>query len=152
MKNLTTSRTANLVTSLLILAFVIVYMLTGYLTLDEESRRVPLLTAYVTIFLLALDLFNHARPKDKLEFDEEMNDVSISREIIAILYVGGLALGIYLLGYFLALPIYLIASIFYLGRQSLRLAILVALPASITVYVVFELLLKFQLFRGVLFT
>jgi len=144
---------SNLLSTGLIFIFVFAYMITGYYTLDEESRRMPMLTGYVTIFLLALDMFIGLRSHNGNQIeDHEMTEVSIGREIKAILYVGALALCIYVAGFFVALPLYLIASMVYQGRQSYRLALLVALPASVAIYVVFELLLELHLYTGVIFS
>jgi len=128
-------------------------MITGYYTLDEESRRMPLLTGYVSIFLLVLDMFTGLRSKNgNQKEDHEMTGISTGREITAILYVGALALGIYVAGFFVALPLYLMASMVYQGRQTYKLALLVALPASVAIYVVFELLLELHLYTGVIFS
>jgi len=153
MKISTSGKISNLLTTGFIFIFVLTYMIIGYYTLEEESRRMPMMTGYVTIFLLALDMFMGLRSKNgNQEKDHEMTDVSFGREIKAILYVGALALGIYVAGFLVALPLYLIVSMVYQGRQTYKLAVLVALPASVAIYVVFELLLELHLYTGVIFS
>jgi len=153
MKIPTSGNISNLLSTVFICIFAFAYMITGYYTLDEESRRMPMLTGYVTIFLLALDMFIGLRTHNgNQEEDHDMIDISFGREIKAILYVGALALGIYVAGFFVALPLYLIASMVYQGRQTYKLAVLVALPASVAIYVVFELLLELHLYKGVIFS
>jgi hypothetical protein len=57
---------------------------------------------------------------------------------------------IYLVGFLVAIPLYLYASIAFLGQQSRRSALIVALVTSLVIYLVFEVALAYDLFAGVL--
>jgi len=153
MKSVIQSKNYGLLTTGFIFIFVIAYIFTGYITLDEESRRMPIMTGYVTLFLLAMDLIIGLQSRGgSIEPEHDMINITFVREIQAILYVVVLGTGVYLAGFFIALPVYLIASIYLQGHQSFKLAVLVALPASIAIYVIFELLLELELFTGILFS
>ena len=137
----------------------VIYIVTGYMTLDEDSRHVPILTGYVTIFLLLLETLKRympglfgIEPETKKTVDEEAVDVSISRELTGLLYVAGLALTVFLFGFFIAIPVYLFVAITVLGKQPVKTATIVTITASIIIYLVFELLLEMRMYQGLLFS
>jgi len=149
---------SNLLPSLVILAFVIAYVVSGYFTLDETTRLVPLLAGIVTLLLLLLDMLSTKFSTDRRKESgrPEGGGVRVpaarGRELTAILFVAGGVAAVYLLGFLIAIPLYLFASIAFLGQQSPRLALIVTLIASLSIYVVFEVALAYELFPGVLFS
>jgi hypothetical protein len=147
----------SLLPSIAALLFVVAYLVVGFVTLDETTRRVPLLAGMVTLVLLAIDI---ARVVSRggarsgswvVEGGGVKAPESPGREYAAILLVAAGVAGIYLLGFLISIPLYLFASIAFLGRQSLRLATVVSLLTSLAVYLVFEVALDYQLFAGILF-
>jgi len=139
--------------SVLIVLFVIGYLITAYLTLDATSRRVPVLTGLVTLVLLAIDVLRDViAGAERSAPAEAVSPAPRGREITAILFVAGGVAGIYLIGFLAAIPLYLIASIAYLGAQPLRVAVTVALIASLSIYLIFDLALAYQLFPGIFFS
>lgn len=155
-KNKTAQNTSSMAPVIAIACFVVVYITTGYMTLDEESRHVPLLTAYVTIFLLILEGLKRylpslgGMPQNGASEDEEA--VTLGREITGLLYTAGLAVGIYFVGFYVATPLYVFLAIAYLGNQSKKSATTVAVIASVVIYVVFELGLETRLYKGLFFS
>jgi hypothetical protein len=146
-------RLSRLLPPVIIVLFVVGYLLTAYLTLDFTTRRVPVLTAFVTLVLLAIDIFNDLIPESRRSDSVEGGSRSfLGREITAVLFVAGGVAGIYLVGFLAAIPLYLFASIKYLGAQTTRVAIIVALIASVSIYLIFELALAYRLFPGILFS
>lgn len=143
--------------SVVILVFILAYLVSGYLTLDETTRLVPLLAGTVTLLLLVADMLIATLGgggEDEAHTAEGGGvkvPASRGRELTAILFVAGGVAAIYLLGFLLAIPLYLFGSIAYLGQQPLRIAAIVALLVSLSIYVVFEVALSYQLFPGVLF-
>jgi hypothetical protein len=129
--------------------FVVGYLLTGYLTL-------PLLAGGITLLLLLADMFRAAfgtsADGDAAATERPGPDVARGREIVAILFVAGGVVAIYLVGFLVAIPLYLYASIAFLGQQSRRSALIVALVTSLVIYLVFEVALAYDLFAGVLLT
>lgn len=146
-------RLTSIMPSALIVLFTTGYLLTAYLTLDDTTRRVPVLAAFATLILLAFDIVRGlvaaGDPSDATDTD---GPSPRGREITAILFVAGGVAGIYLIGFLAAIPLYLIISITYLGAQPIRVAIIVALIASATVYLIFDLALAYRLFPGILFS
>ncbi len=149
--------TTSLAPVIFITCFTIGYILTGYMSLDEESRHVPLLTGFVTLVLLFFEstkrfLFKAEEITEETASAEEVIDVPLSREFIGLLYIVGLAAAIFILGFYIAIPLYLFVAIAYLGKQAKKSAITVAIIASVVIYVVFQLLLETRLYQGLLFS
>jgi putative tricarboxylic transport membrane protein len=149
--------TSSLAPVIFILCFTIGYILTGYMSLDEDSRHVPLLTGFVAITLLFFEAMKRFIFKaDAVSVEESVSDddmdVPLSREITGLAYIAGLAMAIYFLGFYAAIPIYLFVAIAYLGKQPKKSAITVAIIASVVIYVVFQLLLEIRLYQGLLFS
>ncbi len=143
--------------SVVILVFVVFYLITGYLSLDDTTRRVPLLAGVVTLVLVIIDI---ARVIIRggaqsgswvVEGGGVQVPESRGRELAAISLVAAGVAAIYLLGFLIAIPLYLFASIAFLGQQSSRAAVAVALLTSLVIYVVFEVVLDYPLFPGLLF-
>ncbi len=143
--------------SVVILVFVVFYLITGYLSLDDTTRRVPLLAGVVTLVLAVIDI---ARVIVRggaqsgswvVEGGGVQVPESRGRELAAISLVAAGVAAIYLLGFLIAIPLYLFASIAFLGQQSSRAAVAVALLTSLVIYVVFEVVLDYPLFPGLLF-
>lgn len=147
------NRMTTILPSVLIVLFVMGYLLTAYLTLDATTRRVPVLTGFVTLVLLAIDIV-----KDVIVGTAQPDSVEATsppprgREIKAILFVAGGVAGIYLIGFLAAIPLYLIFSIANLGAQPIRVAIIVALITSLSIYLIFDVALAYRLFPGILFS
>lgn len=143
---------------LVIGVFVVSYLFVGYLTLDATGRRVPMIAAAVTLTLLIIEwLRGRFRPDDRVNGEQREGggvqaSGSAGREVLAIAFVAGGVVGIYLFGFTVAIPLYLFSSIAYLGKQSLRTAIMVSAISSLTIYLVFELLLSYRLYPGMFFS
>lgn len=151
-------QTISLLPSIVILVFVVAYIVSGYFMLDESTRLVPLLAGIVTLVLLILDMLmaryspGGDRESEQAEGGGVIVPKSRGRELTAILFVAGGVAGIYLVGFLIAIPLYLFASIAYLGNQSTKIALIVAVVASLLIYVLFEVALDYQLFPGVIFS
>lgn len=138
---------------LLLLVLTVAYLGTAYATLEGMSRRLPLLAAYATIFLLLVELLRcwiqEPGPESKRKRDAAIG-VCVSREIYGLSCVIGCLMGIYFVGFYVAIPAYILVSIALLGKQSPVTAVLASLMTSLSIYVVFDVLLGYQLFAGVL--
>jgi hypothetical protein len=146
-------RLSHILPSALIFLFIIGYLSTAYLTLDATTRRVPVLTALVTLLLLGIDVLKTVLAGNDGAVDADApGPSSRGREITAILFVAAGVAGIYLIGFLAAVPLYLIVSIAYLGAQPMRTAIIVALIASVSIYLIFDVALAYRLFPGILFS
>lgn len=149
------SKLARLWPSGVILGFVVGYLVIGAMTLDETTRVVPLLAGGVTLLLLAIDMLRVTLGRDAGDDGAPegggVSAVPARREFKAILFVAGGVAGIWFAGFLVALPLYLFASIAFLGEQRVRTAGTVAVIATLLVYVVFEVLLDYTLYPGLLF-
>lgn len=133
--------------SIAILAFAVAYLATGFLTLDETTRFVPLLVGSVTLLLLVIDMIRTALARHLVAGS---TSPARGRELKAIGYVAALVTGVYVFGFLLTIPVYLFTSIAYLGKQPRRIALTVAIVASLAIYLLFEVLLAYRLYPGML--
>lgn len=146
---------SRLMATTVILTFVLGYLVVGLVTLDETTRIVPLLAGGATLALLVIDLvrvmLGHVPGDSGAPEGGGVGTVRPQRELAAIAFVaGGVAL-ICAVGFLVAIPLYLLASIALLGRQPVKTAATVAAIATLVVYLVFEVLLAYDLYRGLLF-
>ncbi len=143
-------RIISLIPSLLIGTLTVAYLVTGLRTLDEESRHVPVLTSCLTLFLLALDLFAGWQGKQVERTPKVEPGVTLTEEVRAILFLISLVVAVYLLGFYVGGVIYLMLSLWWIGKQSLRFSTITTLVAFVSIFLLFEKTLSFELFRGVL--
>ena len=145
-------RRSALATSFVLLIFVCLYAATGYWTLDPSSRAVPLLAALVTAVLIVFELTKRIR--DRAPAGEEAQDRSagVRYELLVLASVVAAVAGIYVVGFLVALPLYLALAIALLGRQPWRIAIATAALTTIAIYVAFEVVLSYRLYAGIVFS
>ncbi len=145
-----TGRFINMLPSLLLAAFVLAYLVTGYQTLEAESRQVPIMTAWITLFLLALDLFTSWKGGNEENHKKTEVDLPLFIELRAPLSLLALIVMIYFVGFYIGGSIYLVLALCWLGDQKLRFSIITTVITFLSIYLLFEKGLSFQLFRGVL--
>lgn len=157
-KDVQKSRLGPVVAASIILVFVAAYMAAGYLTLDRASRAVPLLAGIVTVGLLCVELFKRVRPGGAAGTSRRAHATQQKRpnggtaaEWQVLLSILLLVAGIYLTGFFVTIPLYLIGTITLLGGKTLRIAVVTGVLTTAAIYGVFEVLLSYRLFPGVLF-
>ena len=139
-----------IVTAVLLGSFSIAYLAVALLTLGPASRNVPLLAGGFTLALLVLEL-SRSWTERRNSSDDVRTQRTDRNELTVLMSVAALVTGIYLLGFVVALPLYVFAAIRYIGKRSLRAAIATALITTATLYVAFAVLLSYRLFPGVLF-
>jgi hypothetical protein len=155
------SRTgASFLPLVVLLVFVAGYIVTAHLVVDDESRRVPLLAAYITLVLLFAEIGKNALQRVSGQpLGESSGDVAgtdgrtpLRLEFIVLLCVAGFVGAIYVLGFAIAIPLYLIATVGLLGRQSIRMTLLLVMVTPLAVFLVFDVFLGTPLFKGALFS
>lgn len=145
------SRLTAIIPTLVIMVLTLVYMVTGYQTLDEESRHVPLLTAWLTLFVLVLDVISIWRTEPSALKPPKIDEgVGIRDEVNAVASLIGLVVAVYYLGFYVGGALYLLISLLWTGKQTLRFSVLTTVAAFACIYLLFEKGLAFELFRGVL--
>ncbi|MCH7777465.1 MAG: hypothetical protein IH878_13135 [Gemmatimonadetes bacterium] len=60
-----------------------------------------------------------------------------------------MTIGIYLIGFMAMVPAYVFSSMLFQGKKSVKQCAYGAISASAFIWVMFELLLKYELYRGV---
>lgn len=141
----------SIAAALAILAFVVAYMADGYLTLDPASRNVPLLAGTVTIVLALVELARSITVRRRLPAPADASSgAPRGREWQVLASVAGAIAGVYLLGFLVAIPVYLGVAVGLIGGRSWRAAAVTAALTTVAIYVAFELLLSYRLFAGVL--
>jgi hypothetical protein len=110
------------------------------------------LTAWLTLFVLGLDLVSGWRGAQRNQPARVESDVRWPAETAAMLSLLLLVAAVHYLGFYIAGVVYLMISLVWLGKQGLRFAFITTLIAFVCIYLLFEQGLSFQLFRGVLFS
>lgn len=146
-----TNRIINMLPSLLITAFVLAYLVIGYQTLEVESRQVPVMTAWITLFLLALDLYTSWKGGNEENHKNDEVDYPLFVELRAPLSLLALIIMIYFVGFYIGGSIYLVLALSWLGGQRLRFSVITTVLTFLSLYLLFEKSLSFELFRGILF-
>ena len=139
-------------TSIVLLLFVATYAAIGLTTLDAASRAVPLLAALVTAVLIGIELVKRFSAKTAADARTEKSTAGIGHELRVLGSVVAAVAGIYIVGFLVALPLYVAFAIALIGRQPWRIAIATAAVTSAAIYIAFEVVLSYRLYAGVLFS
>lgn len=149
----------RVVSSVVLLLVAAAFIATAY-RYDARSAEFPLIVGWATLVLCAVDLFACTptragewltsflhRPRAVLDED----CLSPPREAAGMLWVAAMVALVWLFGFLIAIPIYVIAFMILQGRRPLISAVVAAGVTTVLVYVVFEWLLRHELYRGLLF-
>ncbi len=139
-------------TPIVLLLFVAAYAVIGMTTLDPASRAVPLLAALVTAVLIGIELVKRFSAKTATDTRTEESTASVGHELRVLGSVVAVVAGIYVVGFLVAVPLYVAFAIALIGRQSWRVAIATAAVTTAAIYVAFEVVLSYRLFAGILFS
>jgi ABC-type sugar transport system permease subunit len=121
-----------------------------------KTKLVPLAVSVVTLILAGIQLGTELLKKPRKQDDKESKDAgNVSDEKNELhLYVTyfawsiGLILGIYLLGFLISIPIFILSFLLLHGKSLYRSA-LIAVITSISLYVIFVLIFKIDLYEGI---
>lgn len=126
---------------------------------SPTSRMVPLVVGYGTLALLALDLVsrldNRLGSMVRIAAGADFSNLEMpstprpSDELIAALSMAAAVLGVLLFGHLVAVPLLVIVWMRLKGRRSWREVAIAALATGLFIFIVFELLLSYELYRGV---
>jgi hypothetical protein len=73
-------------------------------------------------------------------------------ELMAFLWIVFAAAGVALFGFLLTIPVYVFVYTVFRGGKPLVIAGLTAIVATLAIWVAFELLLEYEIYRGLLFS
>jgi hypothetical protein len=155
------TRTRNLYASLLILAIAIAFQAMTY-GLPANNRMVPALVGWIAIVLCVLDVIAHTETAAGRWIARVMSGSAhiaaakpgpgLAAELRAFLWIALACAGVALFGFMWTIPVYIFAYTVIQGRKPMILAGLTALGATFSIWVAFELLLEYEIYRGLLFS
>jgi hypothetical protein len=146
-----------------LLFITIFYLATAY-TYEPEARAVPAGVAWVMLVLVILDLVSRTRTSAGIALMHWLNPAGDAgkmadhkrypalKQIGAVLWIGGFAAAMVLIGILYAVPLYVFSSLYFRGRRPLWLATGVAAGATAMIWLLFVAVLGLELYPGVLFS
>ncbi|MFH0914766.1 MAG: tripartite tricarboxylate transporter TctB family protein [Chloroflexota bacterium] len=139
-----------------ILALMLIIIVSSIMMKSFESKVLPLIFGGIVFFLAAVGLWQEMAPgKAKPTAGEGKKDEKeTGREgwlgyLIHGAWVGGFILVIYLLGYLVAIPLFLLTYMKRLGTRWLT-ALIFAVVTTLLIWGVFEIALGLELYRGLI--
>lgn len=156
------TRTKQLYVSILVLGLAVAFQAMSF-ELPGKGRMVPLLVGWIAIVLCALDIVAHtdtafgrwiARVLSGTahRVSEERRGPGVPAELAAFFWVVFACAGVIVFGFLWAVPVYVFAYMLFYGRKGAVQSGLTALCATLFLWVVFELLLEYEIYRGILFS
>lgn len=152
----------RIASSLVLIAVALVFLITAQ-NYSPNSRAVPVAVALVTLALLALDIASQGEGKLGHALRRALGGVQAVRpgadaeageprkEFAAFLWVVGFAAGTVLVGFYIAIPVYVVGYLRLYARKPLLHAIAIAAVLTGALYLLFAVLLGYGIFEGLLF-
>lgn len=140
-----------------LLAVSIAYLITaaGY---KPESRAVPEAVAWVMIVLLLLDLASRSETRIGRALMALLNPAALTgerpdaasgkRQIAAVSWILGFAVGLVALGILAAVPLYVFSALRFKGKRSIPVALAAAVIALLAIWLLFAEALRLPLYAG----
>jgi hypothetical protein len=149
-------------------ALVVLVLSIGFLlwarTYPHDAGAVPVLVAWGTIALSLVDIISQFETpfgrwirrvisaqkivEWKMEGDEE---AALSRILLSVAWLVGYLVAIFLVGYIIATPVYILMYMVLHGGRSLRDSALTAAGTTLAIWLVFVKLFQYPLYEGLLF-
>ena len=143
--------------SLLVAIFTLGYWLLTW-SYDPTTRLVPLLIGTVTLCLAAIVLRNDFRSQpggeepEKEEDEEKIGQEGRSRNLVFLLcWLAAFFVLVVLVGFMISIPLAMVIFLRYYEAHSWRQILPATGVTWVVIYGLFEVLMGFQLFQGVLF-
>ena len=140
----------------------VVYVVISY-QYDEETRMLPLLVAWTTLVLLIIELLCQGESRLggvlRLFLSGEVpgaeaqttSNTLLRREIGAFVWVFSVLGAVVLFGFYITIPLFVSSFLRFYARKSWTLALSVAVILTGAIWILFEVLMGYQLFYGFLF-
>ena len=144
------------------LLFTVIYLGLAY-SYEADARAFPSGVAWVMLVLTLLDLVSRSKPGVGATILRLLNpagqdegpargiEVHPKKQIIAILWIFGFAILLYLIGILYAVPVYAFVSMRFRSKVSYFLSISVAALITLTIWLLFVVALRINLYQGVFF-
>ena len=156
------SSLSTYVAPVLVLVFTVGFLLLAY-TYEGRTRQVPVLVGWILLVLCVLDVIaasaTRAGGAVKAFFtgalvgdgNVEMMGYPIGKVILAMLWPATFVALIVVIGFIAAIPIYVFLFVAIQGRSGIRRAVLTSIITTGCIYVLFEQLLNYEIYQGILF-
>ena len=161
--NTPSSRFWQLLPPVVMLVFSVVFLGWSY-SYGERAQQMPVLVGWVMLLLCALDVIastgTHAGDMVRAFFSgtligekpETAAAKPVGRTLIAILWPTAFVFLVALFGFIPVIPVYAFLFVVVQGRRGLRQGLISAAVTTAFTYVVFELLLRYEVYRGLVFS
>lgn len=147
--------------SIFLISILLLMLFTGGMSLSFrhlDALLAPLLLSIVIFILAAIELRKELLSEDKTPqgvanrnpMERGKDRTGLRRFGLALGWMGGFTLGIYILGFFLSIALFAFTYIKLRGRGWLLGAVF-AVCLTLILYLIFEVGLSSQLYRGLLF-
>ena len=146
-----------------LLILTVMYLVTGY-GYAAEARAFPVTVAWLAIALTVLDLISRTKtpagealtrwlnPSASAGKIEGQTHYALSKQIAAVAWPLGFVALIVLTGFLVAVPIFVMASMYFRGKRRLIVCVPVSAAATLFVWFLFAQVLELELYPGVLFS
>lgn len=146
-----------LIIIILIMLFIIGWSLFGMEYF--ESKLLPISIGGIVLVLTLIGLWNELRARGEREITAAVGEKDTGKRaiggwggyLINLAWIAGFVLGIYLLSFIIAIPLFMLSYMRWLGT-SWRTAIIFTVLTPAIIYGAFEVVLRIELYRGLLFT
>lgn len=153
------SRKQTYVGLLAVLLAFTVFVIVRSFSYEPQARQVPLLIAIPTLLLIVWKLgyvLRNYPPEEDIDVQTE-NDLNEESEhpydfvetLRISVWPASFVLLIYLIGYYLAIPVFVFTFMRIYGKARLPIAVGSAVGVTVIVYVVFQMVLNLQLWSGI---
>jgi Tripartite tricarboxylate transporter TctB family len=154
-------RQRDLAVSIGVLVFFVVVLVWTYRFPEARGREFPALVSVAAIVLCLIDLLTHTDTPVGRRLAAVLAGSSsppagamtrgVRREAVAILWIAGATAVMVLAGFLVGIPVYVFCYMVLHARRPARQGVIAALVTTGAIWLAFELLLSYQLYRGVLF-
>ena len=150
----------HLYVSLLILALAVTFLVLSY-ELNGKGQMVPVLVGWIGVLLCTLDVIAHTGTgfgrrvamvlSGTAHLEAEEARPALKAETIAIAWMIGATVLVVLFGFLIAVPVYVFVYMVAHGRKKIVQSGLTALITTLFIWIVFEVLMEYEVYRGLLF-
>jgi hypothetical protein len=150
--------------SLFLLAVVILMLVVNF-QYRPRAMRIPMLTGLCTLALLVAVIAQIIRKKTRGDFERESernaddleappkgsDAVYAKKEAVIILWLVGLTAAMYLIGFLLAIPLYMFLFLLLFARENWKLSLGMSVGVFAVIYLIFVKVLNVHVHGGLLF-
>jgi uncharacterized membrane protein (DUF485 family) len=156
------SSNIRLVPPLIALAFSIIFLTWSY-GYEDTAQQVPVIVGWSLIVLCLLDVVASTGTKIgelvKVFFtgtivgegSADLNNRSLTKVFAAMAWPVGFVAVVYFLGFIKVIPFYVFLFVVIQGKKSVKTGAIAAVIATAFTWIVFELLMNYEVYQGALF-